>query len=109
MMLNASDFCIIYEPDVLAPTPAPGKMEPLLQLKEAKLVLIKADLGVNLIDLTPSARSLVQSQMSSGPGRLQITYIDYDVLNLSIPTQQTEFTMVTNVTHHQRRFCAVFC
>ncbi len=53
---------------------------PPLQLKEAKLVLLKADLGVSLIDLTPSVRSLVQDQMSGSPGRLQIPYVDYDVL-----------------------------
>ncbi len=105
VMLNSSNFCIIYEPDMMAPTM--GKMEPPLQLKEAKLVLLKVDLSVNLIDLTPSARSLVQSQLSSSPGRLQIPYVDYDMLNLSIPVQLAEFTGVTNVAHYRRCLYAV--
>ncbi len=58
VMLNSSDFCILYEPDMKPPIREKENDPPLLRLKEAKLVLLKADLGVNLVDLTPYRREV---------------------------------------------------
>ncbi len=105
--LNSSDFCIIYEPDTEQQAAKEGKPEPL-KLEDAELVLIKADLAVNLVDLTPSGREVVQRQLNGSPGKLRIPYVDYDVINMSIPATQAEFTTVTNMTRYPRRIYAVF-
>ncbi len=105
--LNSSDFCIIYEPDTVdPPEPKPGKPKPL-KLVDAELILLKAELEVNLVELTKEAKDTVYRQMT-GSAKLQIPFIDYEVLNLSIPQSQAEFTTVTNITRYPRRLYAVF-
>ncbi|MCP3686724.1 MAG: hypothetical protein GY861_29145, partial [bacterium] len=85
--LNSSDFCIIYEPDTTdPPEPKPGKPKPL-KLVDAELILLKAELEVNLVELTKEAKDTVYRQMT-GSSKLQIPFIDYEVLNLSIPQSQ---------------------
>ncbi len=105
--LNSSDFCIIYEPDPAQPVGKKGDPEPL-KLEDAQLVLLKADLAVNLVDLTPAGRDVVQRQLGGSPGKLRIPFVDYDVINMSIPATQAEFTTVTNTTRYPRRIYAVF-
>ncbi|MCP3685709.1 MAG: hypothetical protein GY861_23935, partial [bacterium] len=88
--LNSSNFCIVYEPHTVdPPEPKPGKPK-ILKLVDAELILLKAELEVNLIELTKEAKDMVYRQMTSS-AKLQIPFIDYEVLNLSIPQSQAEF------------------
>ncbi len=51
--LNLSYFCIIYEPDTEQPSRKVGQTKNPLKLEEAELVLLKAELAINFMDLMP--------------------------------------------------------
>ncbi len=57
--LNSSDFCILYLPNTEQPVPTPGHPKPQ-KLEGAELILLKADVAVNLVELSPPAREMIQ-------------------------------------------------
>ncbi len=95
VQLNSNEFCAIYEPD-----PPDDKLE-------VELHLLKAELLVNMVELTQSAKEMVNRQLAGSPQKLQIPFMDYEIINLSIPASQAEFTTVTNIMRHPRRLYAV--
>ncbi len=89
--LNTNDFSIIYDDsDKVA----------------RKLVLLRAELWVSMVELEQSAHETIERGLNAGP--MQIPFVDFDVVNLSIQSGQAEYTSPSSVSPFCRRIYIVF-
>ncbi len=89
--LNTNNFSIIYDnSDKVA----------------RKLVLLRAELWVSMVELEQSAHETIERGLNAGP--MRIPFVDFDVVNLSIQSGQAEYTSPSSVSPFCRRIYIVF-
>ncbi len=91
--LNSNEFCLIYD----------NKTDPTLK---QKLVLLKAELCISMVDLEQSAYASIERGLAESP--MQIPFVDYDVVNMSIQSGQAEYSSPSSVSPFCRRMMIVF-
>ncbi len=94
LTLNSSDFCLVYDP-----------------AKKFKLRLLNAQLVVNSVQVHQNVLDSIERQirddsLAGGLG-LEVPFLDYKAVNLSIQLSQTEYTSASMTVPYPRRIFMV--